>query len=285
MNRAHHLRKIAPRLLVLIAFVMMAFFRVDAAEVSNAPIQGSWLSKNDLQTIGIDQRIGEHVPTGLVFTNSDGAPVDFDQLLARKPTILALVYYDCPNLCTLVLNGLVLSLADLRRDVGDGFQVVVVSIDPTETSADAAAKKTTYLRRYSRGESQEWHFLTGDQANIGKLAAAVGYRYRYDPVIHQFAHGSGIMVLDSQRRLVKYFLGIEYPPAAMDDAILLAQKGETGAPAQNFLLLCYCYNPLTGPYGFLIFTVLKAGAAATLFSLVGYIIYQIRRDSERQVTP
>jgi protein SCO1/2 len=251
------------------------------AATSTAPIQGSVLSQSDLTTIGIDQRLGEQVPAGLAFTNSDGQPVDFDALLARKPTILALVYYNCPNLCTLVLNGLVLSLADLRRDVGDGFQVVVVSFDPSETPALAAEKKKTYLLRYARGENQAqaWHFLVGDPENIGRLAAAVGYRYRYDPALHQFAHGSGIMVLDTQRRLTKYFLGIEYPPAELDQAVLLAQKGETGSPVQNFLLLCYCYNPLTGPYGFVIFSALKIAAAATVLSLFGFIGFQLYREN------
>jgi protein SCO1/2 len=273
-----------PIVLVLAACFWSAI-STNRASTSNVPIQGSLLTAGDLQTIGIDQRLGASVPGGLTFTNSDGAPINFDQLLARKPTVLALVYFDCPNLCTLVLNGMVLSLADLRRDVGDGFQVVVVSIDPTETPALAADKKTVYLRRYARGTNQpeEWHFLTGDQANISKLAAAVGYRYRYDPALHQFAHGSGIMVLDSQRRLVKYLLGIEYPPSQLDEAVGLAQKGETGSPVENFLLLCYCYNPLTGPYGFLIFTLLKVAAAATVLGLGGFIFFQLRRDHRHGV--
>jgi protein SCO1/2 len=146
----------------------------------------------------------------------------------------------------------------------------------------AAQKKATYLLRYSRGTDQadNWHFLTGDQANIAKLAAAVGFRYRYDPALHQFAHGSGIMVLDRQRRLTQYFLGIEYPPADLDQAVLLAQKGATGTPVQNFLLLCYCYNPLVGPYGFLIFTILKIGAGLTVLALFGFIGFQIFRDHQ-----
>lgn len=262
------------------AFVAGTF--IAPAENSTAPIQGSWLSQTDLRTIGIDQRLGQQIPGGFHFTDSNGTSVDFDALLARKPTVLALVYYDCPNLCTLVLNGLVLSLADLRRDVGDGFQVVAVSIDPSETPALAAQKKSTYLRRYARSGSagQEWHFLTGDQADITKLAEAVGYRYRYDPAIHQFAHGSGLMVLDSQRRLVKYFLGIEYPPAELEKAVVMAQKGATGSPVQNFLLLCYCYNPLTGPYGFLVFALLKIGAGLIVLALAGYIFYQVRREGQ-----
>jgi protein SCO1/2 len=165
--------------------------------------------------------------------------------------------------------------------------VVSVSIDPTETPAMAAQKKTTYLRRYGRGGAAEenWHFLVGDQANIAALAAAVGYRYRFDPAIHQFAHGSGIMVLDKQRRLVKYFLGIEYPPAELENALVLAQQGGTGSPVQNFLLLCYCYNPLTGPYGFLIFTILKVAAAATVLGLGGFIVFQLRRELRGRALP
>jgi protein SCO1/2 len=283
MNFSH--RYLRSALLTVAGFAALSLSA--RADTSAAPIQGSWLSQKDLLTIGIDQRLGEQVPAGLKFTDSNGAPIDFDTLLARKPTVLALVYYDCPNLCTIVLNALVLSLADLRRDVGDGFQVVVVSIDPSETPILAAEKKKTYLQRYARGANadQEWHFLTGDQANITKLAAAVGYRYRYDPEIHQFAHGSGIMVLDPQRRLVKYFLGIEYPPAELDKAVVLAQQGGTGTPIQNFLLLCYCYNPLTGPYGFLIFTILKIGAGLTVLALAGFVFFHLRRDLQPEKAP
>jgi protein SCO1/2 len=277
----------AARVLATLVFGFMGGLGAVHADVSAAPIQGSWLSQQDLLTIGIDQRLGAQVPAGLRFTDSTGEPVDFDTLLARKPTILTLVYYNCPNLCTLVLNGVVLSMGDLRRDLGNGFQVVSVSIDPGETPAQAAQKKTTYLRRYGRGGTadENWHFLTGDPADIAALAAAVGYRYRYDPAIHQFAHGSGIMVLDEQRRLVKYFLGIEYPPAELEKALVLAQRGGTGSPAQNFLLLCYCYNPLTGPYGFLIFTILKVAAAATVLVLGGFIVWQLRRELRGRALP
>ncbi len=122
--------------MLLLGFAFMSL--TAQAATSTAPIQGSNLTQSDLTTIGIDQRLGEQVPAGLSFTNSQGKPVDLDALLARKATILVLVYYGCPNLCTLVLNGLVLSLADLRREVGDGFQVVVVSFDPSDTPAMAA---------------------------------------------------------------------------------------------------------------------------------------------------
>jgi protein SCO1 len=268
------------RLLALILLAALSPLRGDDSQL----LQTSGLSPDQLRDIGIEQHVGASIPRDLVFTDSTGQRVNLSELVARKPTLLALVYYDCPNLCTLVLNATVASVADLRRTVGDGFQIVVVSIDPTETPELAAQKKATYLLRYSRGQDQdhEWSFLVGDQHNIQALAEAVGYRYRYDPAIHQFAHGSGILMLDPQGRIVQYFLGIEYPPMNIEKAIQHAQAGQLGSPAQNFFLLCYCYNPLVGPYGFAIFTALKIGAGLTVMVLAFFIISQIRRESRRK---
>ena len=269
-------------LLVVVSLCLSTSLHADSPFTS--PPGSSTLSRADLLTVGIQQRLGNEIPDNLTFTDSTGRPVDFHALLGRKPTLLLLVYYECPNLCTLVLNGTVSSVADLRRTVGDGFQIVVVSIDPTETPILAAQKKTTYLRRYSRGQDQnnEWSFLVGDEKNIQQLADAVGYRYRYDSTIRQFAHGSGIMLVDDHGRIVKYFLGIEYPPMEIEKAIQLAHEGEIGSPVQQFLLLCYCYNPLTGPYGFLIFTALKVGALGTVAALATFITVQVRRESRRK---
>jgi protein SCO1/2 len=268
---------------LMFLLVLAVFSRATAAD--DQLIQTSGLSGADLKSVGIAQHLGREIPRNLVFTDSTGQRINFSELVGRKPTLLALVYYNCPNLCTLVLNATVSSMADLRRTVGDGFQIVVVSIDPTETPAQAAQKKAAYLLRYSRGVNQdkEWSFLVGDDASIHQLADAVGYRYLYDPALHQFAHGSGIVMLDDQGRIVKYFLGIEYPPAEIEKAIQYAQSGQVGTPAPNFLLLCYCYNPLTGPYGFLIFTLLKIGALVTVVALGAFIFRSIRREIRKEV--
>jgi len=272
---------------VLASLIFVVVMLADARAQMPQPTQSSGLSAGDLKQIGIVQHVGADIPHGLAFTDSTGRSVNLSELMARKPTLLALVYYNCPNLCTLVLNSTVASVADLKRTVGDGFQVVVVSIDPTETTALAAQKKATYLLRYSRGQDQEreWSFLVGDEHNIRALAEAVGYRYRYDPVIRQYAHGSGILMLNTQGRIVQYFLGIEYPPTEIEKAVQRAQAGEIGTPAQNFFLLCYCYNPLIGPYGFLIFTVLKLGALLTVAGLAAFIISQVRRESQKKAVP
>jgi protein SCO1/2 len=274
----------ARRLLFIILAVAAGPLR---AAVDAPPVQvpSSALTAAALKGLGYEQKLGATIPAGLVFTDSTGARVPLDSLLARKPTLLALVYYNCPNLCTLVLNGMVSSLNDLRRDVGDGFQVVVVSIDPTETPALAAEKKATYVRRYSRGQTADWTFLVGDDASIHRLADAVGYRYAFDPAIHQYAHGSGLVLIDADRRVSQYFLGIEYRPTDLELAIQRAQGGGIGSAVPSFLLLCYCYNPLTGPYGFLIFSILKAAALLTVVALGVFIVTQVRREHAGKAAP
>lgn len=268
---------------VLVLMMLQQSLLAQSAFSPALPPGPSSLNRDDLITVGIDQRIGGLIPKGLTFTDSNGHRVDFSDLIARKPTLLALVYYQCPNLCTLVLNGMVSSVADLRRTVGDGFQIVVVSIDPSETAELAAKKKKAYLRRYSRGENQEseWTFLVGDQSNISSLAQSVGYRYRYDPSIHQFAHGSGIMMVSTSGQIVQYFLGIEYSPAAIEQAIQTSEAGHVGSSVDQFSLLCYCYNPLNGPYGEIIFNSLRGAALLTVVALFAFIGRQVYKEQKR----
>src|SRR5262249_46511178 len=141
-----------------------------------------------LRDVGIEQRLGERVPLDATYTDEQGRAVRLGQYFGERPVILALVYYQCPMLCTLVLNGLVSALKALSFDVGRQFDVVNVSINPAETPAIAAAKKQTYLESYRRpGAEAGWHFLTAEQASIDRLAEAVGFHYRQDPRTGEFA--------------------------------------------------------------------------------------------------
>lgn len=249
-----------------------------AAAFAGQVVQPSTLSPDELKEIGIVQRLGNRIPPGLMFTDSDGSPIGLDALLARKPTLLVPVYYECPNLCTVVLNALVQSLADLRRTVGDGFQVVAFSIDPRETPQLAGVKKASYFRLYGRGTPDAWHFLTGDADTVRRLTKAVGYRYRFDARSGQFAHGSGIVFIDQRSTVVQYLLGIEYRPLAIENAVRLAQQGRTGSPVHDLLLLCYRYNPLTGPHGTAIAWGLRAAALLSIVLLGGYIGTQLHGE-------
>jgi protein SCO1/2 len=249
-----------------------------AASFGGQVLQPSTLSPDELKEIGIVQRLGNRIPLGLEFTESDGSGIGLDALLARKPTLLVPVYYECPNLCTVVLNALVQSLADLRRTAGDGFQVVAISIDPREAPALAAVKKASYVRLYGRGSPDDWHFLTGDAESIRRLTEAVGYRYRLDAKSGQFAHGSGVVVVDRRGAVVQYLLGIEYRPQAIESALQLAQREKTGSSVRDLLLLCYHYNPLTGPHGTAIAWGLRVTALLFLAGLGGYIGRQLYRE-------
>ena len=160
-----------------------------------------------LAKIGLDQRIGESIPLDLPFTDDAGRQVALREYFGKRPVILVLAYYECPMLCTQVLNGVVSAVGILNFEVGREFDVVVVSFNPKEGPGLAAQKKAAYLERYGRPQSADgWHFLTGTQASIDGLTKAVGFRYAYDERIGQYAHGAGIELLTPKRRAVEVLL-------------------------------------------------------------------------------
>ena len=164
--------------------------------------------------------------------------------------ILVLAYYECPNMCTLVLNALLQSAQDLKFEVGKEYQIIVVSIDPHEEPALAAAKKQIYTQRYGRpGAANGWHFLTGDEASIRSVANSVGFRFVYDPKTRQFAHPSVITVLTPTGKVSRYFAGIEYPPKELRLALIEASNNHIGSLTEQLFLLCFHYDPASGKYG------------------------------------
>src|SRR5918998_2830647 len=164
---------------------------------------------NALQDVAIEQKLDHQLPLDLVFRDESGQQVKLGQYFGQKPVVLAFVYYDCPMLCTQVLNGMVTSFRVLPFQVGNEFDVVTVSFDPRETSALAAAKKKVYIdylpEAMRAGANNGWHFLTGDQANITQLTNAAGFHYRWDDATNQFAHASAIMLTTPEGKLSRYF--------------------------------------------------------------------------------
>lgn len=234
-----------------------------------------------LRGVWLEQRLGQPVPFELEFRNEEGQPVRLGDYLGRKPVILSLVYYQCPMLCSQVLNGLTSSLAVLPFDVGNQFDVLTVSFDPRDTPALAKTKKESYVRRYRRaGASEGWHFLTGDQASIGALTRAVGFHYTFDSGSGQFAHPSGIMVLTPEGKIARYFYGIEYAPKDLRLGLVEASKNKIGSPADQILLFCYHYDPSTGKYSIVVLRMLKLTAAVTLLVLAGLFLVLQRNVSK-----
>ncbi|MGE5245945.1 MAG: SCO family protein [Betaproteobacteria bacterium] len=232
-----------------------------------------------LREVGFDQNLDQQVPLDIAFRDESGRTVRLGDYIGTKPVVLALVYFDCPMLCTQVLNGLVSSLETLKMNVGREFNVVTVSFDPREKPALAAAKKATYLERYGRpGAESGWHFLTGDQPSIDRLTKAVGFRYVWDAQLKQFAHPTGIMVLTPQGRIARYLFGIEYWPRDLNFALIDATQGRIGSPVEQVLLYCYHYDPSTGRYGLAIVRTLRIAGAATVLLLGGFILIMIRKE-------
>jgi protein SCO1/2 len=236
-----------------------------------------------LREVGVDQKLGAPLPLDLTFRDEAGEAVQLQHYFGEKPVILSFVYYECPMLCTQVLNGLLESLKTLSFDVGKQFQVVTVSFDPGETPTLATEKKASYLKQYERaGAEGGWHFLTGDTASIRQLTNAVGFRYQYDPATDQFAHASGIMVITPQGKIARYFYGIEYPGRDLRLALVEASENKIGSLVDQVLLYCFHYDPSVGKYGLVIMNVLRLAGIATVMALVTFMIVMFRR--ERKVT-
>ncbi len=232
--------------------------------------------------VGIDQKLNEQIPLGLKFRNEKGESVALGSYFHSKPVIIALVYYKCPMLCTQVLNGMVQSFRTLEFTAAKEFEVVTVSIDPSETPDMAADKKDTYVAEYGRpGVENGWHFLVGDSANIKALANAVGFRYVYDVPTKQYAHASGIMIATPQGKLARYLYGIEYAAKDLTFSMMEAAQEKIGSPVDKLLLLCYHYDPRTGKYGVIISNILRGGGIVMIVLVGGYMYVNFRRDRKK----
>jgi protein SCO1 len=230
------------------------------------------LTTEQLQQVRFDQNVGHQVPADLHFRDSDGSDFEIGVLSRNKPTLLVLGYYHCPMLCTLINDGLINALQQLRFDVGKDFNVVDLSIDPRETSTLAALRKNQYLKRYGRaGASEGWHFLTGDESAVTRLTNEVGFRFVYDPASNEYAHPSGIIVLTPEGKISRYFLGLNIDPSELSLAIRAAARGESGSVINRLVLLCFHYNPITGKYGATIMLILRACGIATVLGMIALI--------------
>ncbi len=278
---ARRRRVLCCTLAVLVALGRGAVARaaVGTAEtVASAPVTDA--RPPALREVAIDQNLDAQVPLDLAFRDESGTPVTLGQYFGRRPVILSLVYYQCPMLCTLVLNGLVRALRTLTFDPGREFELVTVSFDPRETPELAAKKKATYLGEYERaGADVAWHFLTGDAAAIERLARAVGFHYTYVPEEKQFAHAAAIMVLTADGRISRYFFGVEFSPRDLRFGLIDAADRKIGSAVDHLLLYCYRYDPATGKYGAVAMNLVRAGGAVTVLALVGFIVVMRRRET------
>jgi protein SCO1/2 len=236
-----------------------------------------------LSKIAIDQRIGTQLPADIPFVDENGQNVTLGRYFGKRPVILALVYYECPMLCTQVLNGLVSSVSVMNLEAGRDYDVVAVSFNPKEGPGLASQKKANYVQRYGRPQTADgWHFLTGTEASIARLTETVGFQYAFDAKIGQYAHGAAIEVLTPKGTIARYFYGIEFSPRDLRFGLIEASSERIGSIVDDVLLFCYHYDPSTGKYGASVLTLVRLGAIATVLAFAIFLTVTLRRE-RRQV--
>jgi protein SCO1 len=240
-----------------------------------------------LNKVSIVQKLNTQIPLDGEFRDETGKAIRMGDYFGKRPAILALVYYNCPMLCSEELDGLVGALEMVKFTPGKDFDVIVASIDPSETPEIAAKKKAFYLKRYGRPETADgWHFLTGQQPAINALASATGFGYVRVPgpdgKMTQFAHGSAIELLTPDARLSQYYLGVEYSPKDLRLGLVEASEHKIGSPVDAIMTYCYHYDPLLSRHSLVVARVVQLGCLVTLICLGSYMIVMFRRDRKAE---
>ncbi len=235
-----------------------------------------------LKGVDIEQKLNSQLPLDAVFRDENGETVQLGKYFSKRPVVLALVYYECPMLCTQILNGVVRTAQSMTLTPGKDYDVVVISFDPKETPAMALAKKINYIKKFGRPETAAgWHFLTGATPSIDRVTNAVGFRYKWDPSLAAYAHASAVYVLTPEGRLSKYFYGISYSATDMRFGLIEASHHKIGTAVDALLLFCCQFDPHSGKYTLAIVGVLRLAGAATLLLLGGYVAMMLRRDKSK----
>jgi protein SCO1/2 len=230
-----------------------------------------------------EQPLGTRVPLEARFRREDGTEVALGELLGERPVVLALVYYRCPMLCNLVLDGLVSGLRGTSLDAGEDFEVLVLSIDPAETPELARAKRDAYVEEYGRGPAG-WTFLVGAERDVRLLAGSIGFTYTYVSATGEYAHAAGLSILTPAGELSRVLFGSEFAPRDLKLALVEAGGGKIGSPIDKLILRCFHYDPAKGRYGFAILSTVRVAGVATVL-LIGACVARMLVRERRAAHP
>ena len=221
------------------------------------------------QKIDVIENLGGYIPLDTIFTDESGNEIELGTFFNNEiPTVLTLNYFECPMLCTLVLNGLAESLKNLTLNAGDDFQVITIDINPNEKTLFANQKKKNYIRGFGlENMKNDWHFLTADQESIKKVADSIGYIYYYDKQRDEYMHPAAITLLSSEGKISRYLYGIEYPVKDLKLGILEASEGKIGSTLDKIILYCYHYDPYKNTYTIFATNVMRLGGIFTIIFL------------------
>lgn len=260
-------------------------FLVTVNAAASSPIAAGERPEEVLSEVGITPRLGAELPGQAEFVDHENRPVRLGELVSERPVVLCLVYFRCPMLCSMTADGLVQAVRELPGDVGSEFDVVMASFDPREGPQQAAAARRTTLRRYSRpGTEGGWHALTGEPDAIKALTESVGFRYRWDPSLQQYAHAAGLVVLTPGGHVSGYLNGVQFPPEKLAAAIQQADAGEVASTPPQSFLRCYLYDPATGRFGMAVQWAVRALGLLTVLALTAAVAAMVYREKQMNVS-
>lgn len=264
-----------------------SFFALALLALASAPVATAQYARPAItKGVTIEQKLNSPVPLDLVFHDESGQTVPLRTYFGDKPVVLELVYFRCPSLCPMSMHETVMSLRRIPLEPGRDYNVVVVSFDPSDTPAMAAEKKAFYAKEFTKpGFYSGWHFLTGSQEAISRLASAAGFGYRWDAASHQFVHAGGIMVATPEGRMSRYLYGIDYAPADLRMAIVEASQHKIGSPVDYVLLFCFHYDAAQGKYTLAIINIVKIAGCLTVVLLAGLIYLLMRSEKKEKTRP
>lgn len=257
-----------------------------AAALAAAPARAQLVedTPKELEGVGITDKPDSPLPLDLTFKDENGETVTLGKYFKQgKPVALSLVYFNCPMLCNLFLDGFTAGVRDLGWTPGDQFEAVTVSIDPTDTPEGATAKREHYVESLGKPEAAAgWHFLTGTDENVHRLADAVGFRYRFDEEKHQYMHAAGLFVATPEGHLSRTLYGVMFDKQTLRLALVEASNGKIGSPVDQVLLFCFAYDHTEGRYGPAAMKLMRAGGALTMLVFAIFLVAHWKRDSRRR---
>jgi len=257
-----------------------------SAQQTEEPVENPYVPRDPRTApfldVSFSPELETQVPLDLEFMSDSGMRMPLREMIVQgKPTILAIVYYRCPTMCNLVLNGLVSTLKDIDFVPGEDYNVLAVSFDPSETHVTAAEKKSNYLKDFGNREAEGWTFAVGSEPQIEELTRTVNFGYKYDAMDNQYSHGSGLLILTPEGKISRFLPGLIYPVLDTRLALVEAGEGKIGNLTDKLALLCYSYDPETGKYGLLVTRIILVACLLTIAAVAWMILSLLKIDRKR----
>jgi protein SCO1/2 len=260
------------RTVLLLSLLALGFAPASWAQLAGQTVPGT-------EDVGLDDRIGERIPTHLAFTDQNGQTVQLADFYEQgKPVLIQLVYFNCPMLCNLLLDGWTRAAAQVTPTPGEDYTMLTISFDPTETPDQALRQQAKEVQNLGRPEAAEgWHFLTGSEGNIKALADAVGFRYQWNEDAQQYAHPAAVAFTSPEGTITRYLVGVGFEPTDIRAALAESRLGTPGTFVEQFIMFCFQYDPSTHTYTADVQNLMKLAGGLTVLALILAVATLARR--------